>query len=41
MQIEKTANGLRARQQRQRLFREIDEIVKGKWEGSDRAENGC
>jgi hypothetical protein len=32
MQIEETAKGLKARQERERLFREIGEIVEGPWE---------
>ena len=36
MQIEKTARGLRRRQQREALFREIDEIVQKKWGDSPR-----
>jgi hypothetical protein len=35
MQIEKTARGLRRRQQRDELFREIDEIVEERWEDTD------
>jgi len=35
LQIEKTARGLRVRQRRAELFREIDEIVEEKWEDSD------
>jgi len=41
MQIERTANGLRARHAREQLFREIDEIVGEKWEESDDEDNEC
>jgi len=39
MQIEKTAKGLRARREREALFREIDEIVDEKWEDSGQQHN--
>ena len=35
MQVEKTAKGLRVRQQRKRLFREIDQFVEQQWEDED------
>ena len=35
LQVEETAKGLRQRQQRDALLREIDEFVEGKWDDPD------
>lgn len=39
LQIERTAKGLKQRQQREDLFKQIDEFVEGKWDDADGAQD--